>query len=1361
MAKPVHPGIHIRSILPPKLTVKKAAEMLGVGRPTLSNLLNGNASLSPDMATRIEKAFGEKRETLLQMQATYDEFQARGREKEIVVRTYAPGFMDVTAAQIEGWAQRHATRALLAVLLRRLVRSTGASLTTVDFPGHDNAQRHGWDGLTETDTATPWIPAGQAGWEFGCDKDPRQKAEGDYTARTGALSAAERKRMTFVFVTPHNWPKKREWADAKKAKGQWKDIRALDASDLEQWLEQSVPSQSWLAERIGLPTENVLSLDQCWEQWAGVTDPALPKEMFQGGVDVHCKSLTDWLAQPPVRPFIITADSQEEALAFLACAFERAGATPGKYYDRAIALKSADALTKAVRSSTDFIAILASSEAEAASAGFYKKQHTIIVRGQNAVEGEPDVSLDLLDDKTFKAALTAMGLPEEDHSRYERDSGQSATVLRRRLSKVPEIKFPAWAKDPTLARKLIPLGLAGVWDSQAPADQEILAALTGGQSHEQVESHVAELRNMEHPPVWLVGRYHGVVSKIDALYAIHGHITRADLEKFFKAAKEVLTEKDPALELPEDDRPFANIYDKKRKYSAALRKGMAETLVLLGAHGNNLFSKGSGTYVETAVALLVRSVLKPFSAETWASQRGDLPLYAEATPDEFLALVEDDLDSDSPQILELLKPAGSGIFSGCLRTGLLWALEILAWKPERLLRVATILARLSVDKIDDNWGNKPERSLGSIFRAWMPQTRATVDERCAALEALCRGKYKDVAWRLCVAQFDFRNTMGLYSSRPRWRNDAAGAGQIVTNGERYKFARKALDIALAWSTHDEKTLGDLVELLRGMEEEDQIKVGDLIKDWAASTADEKRKATLRECIRRSAFTRRGRKSGLSPQAQRLMRECYQLLEAKDLLVRHHWLFKKRWVEESFEEMEDFEGFDYKEREKRIGALRDAALREIWQAQGYDGVLRLCESSEAPGVIGFHLISGILAGAAAEDVVAKLVSESPNREWDHAGTCASGLLNGMTDEARRSLLVTLLKRFDAAGGHDALALKVRLLQCAPLCGVVWCLAEQQGPELAAEYWKAVHPSWARLADDETPELVERLLEAQRPRAAFFAAHLELKSLDTRLLVRLLTEAVTRRNEPPKHYLMEPHHISEAFEVLESRADITPLELGQLEFMYLQVLERAEHGIPNLERQLCESPDLFAQAITAVFKRNDGKEDPPDGQTPDSRSEMATHVWNLLHAIKRIPGTKNDDVIDAEELKVWITKVRAFCKEAGRKDVGDSTIGGLLAKCPAGADGVWPCEAMREALEETGTADIARGMSIGVYNGRGVVARGEGGAQERELAEKYRNWSKQLAFDAPFTSRLLESIARGYDKDAEWHDTDANIRKRLMY
>ena len=90
MLNPPHPGEFIRTeiIEPNGLSIKAAAEVLGVSRPTLSNLLNGNADLSGEMALRIEKAFGVNMDTLMRMQSSYDIARTRKRERTIKVRRY-------------------------------------------------------------------------------------------------------------------------------------------------------------------------------------------------------------------------------------------------------------------------------------------------------------------------------------------------------------------------------------------------------------------------------------------------------------------------------------------------------------------------------------------------------------------------------------------------------------------------------------------------------------------------------------------------------------------------------------------------------------------------------------------------------------------------------------------------------------------------------------------------------------------------------------------------------------------------------------------------------------------------------------------------------------------------------------------------------------------------------------------------------------------------------------------------------------------------------------------------------------------------------------------------------------------------
>ena len=88
MFNPPHPGRLVRQdcIEPLGLTVTKAAEVLGVTRQALNNVVNARSGISPEMAVRLAKAFGGTPEAWLRMQMAYDLAQIRKREREIKVR---------------------------------------------------------------------------------------------------------------------------------------------------------------------------------------------------------------------------------------------------------------------------------------------------------------------------------------------------------------------------------------------------------------------------------------------------------------------------------------------------------------------------------------------------------------------------------------------------------------------------------------------------------------------------------------------------------------------------------------------------------------------------------------------------------------------------------------------------------------------------------------------------------------------------------------------------------------------------------------------------------------------------------------------------------------------------------------------------------------------------------------------------------------------------------------------------------------------------------------------------------------------------------------------------------------------------
>ena len=92
MLAPVHPGEVLKEDVfgVSGLNVTEAATALGVGRQALSAVLNGRASLSPEMALRVEKAFGVSMELLLKMQLQFDIARARKLAKNIKVQKISP-----------------------------------------------------------------------------------------------------------------------------------------------------------------------------------------------------------------------------------------------------------------------------------------------------------------------------------------------------------------------------------------------------------------------------------------------------------------------------------------------------------------------------------------------------------------------------------------------------------------------------------------------------------------------------------------------------------------------------------------------------------------------------------------------------------------------------------------------------------------------------------------------------------------------------------------------------------------------------------------------------------------------------------------------------------------------------------------------------------------------------------------------------------------------------------------------------------------------------------------------------------------------------------------------------------------------
>ena len=102
--KPAHPGVFIKEhVIPAEMSVTDAAKRLDIGRPALSNLLNANSALSPDMAVRLKKAFGVDHQKLLARQVAFDRHNRREEEKVHRGSRLRSAFLTIKANQIQDW----------------------------------------------------------------------------------------------------------------------------------------------------------------------------------------------------------------------------------------------------------------------------------------------------------------------------------------------------------------------------------------------------------------------------------------------------------------------------------------------------------------------------------------------------------------------------------------------------------------------------------------------------------------------------------------------------------------------------------------------------------------------------------------------------------------------------------------------------------------------------------------------------------------------------------------------------------------------------------------------------------------------------------------------------------------------------------------------------------------------------------------------------------------------------------------------------------------------------------------------------------------------------------------------------------
>lgn len=681
------------------------------------------------------------------------------------------------------------------------------------------------------------------------------------------------------------------------------------------------------------------------------------------------------------------------------------------------------------------------------------------------------------------------------------------------------------------------------------------------------------------------------------------------------------------------------------------------------------------------------------------------------------------------------------------RVGLLWALESLAWKKQNFPRSVKILVQLSQFEIDDNLENKPFNSLKAIFRSWMPQTSATVEERLIVLKSLITS-YPDVCWRLCTTQINQRDRVGSSSYKPMWRDDAIGSGEVKTYGEIQQFNREVLNILVSWDYHNEKTLGELLESIHLIPKDDQDKIWELINDWSKN-ANDFSKAEIRENIRNLAFSRSSIHKDLGDSLIDSAQELYRKLQPKNIVIRHKWLYIKEWLQPF---ISNEEILDVVETKGNIDTLRHAAIDEIWNEKGFKGIEELLTYSESTNVIGRYVSKNISDFDVRMAFILGALSMTDNLE-DKWRKCLEGFLLELSPEILSEVLSKLAIDLEEKN-------QKRLVKCLPFDLNTWKHLELFNEATQLHYWENTN---VYVVEDESADLltvVDYLLKAERPSAALYTISNNLNEFNSPYLEGILRALAMGENNMKDDVSLENNIIVRTLQAINQKRDIDDERLAQLEFLYINRLDNTSYEFPGIERLNAKSPALFMELITLIYKSENYTSEESNPEEFEREQLLGMLATRLLKKLRTIPGIEDDNIVNSQKLRDWIMDARQQAIAIRRSDVTDMCIGELLSKSPRNTDGTWPQQGVCIVLEELSSSKIRTGIRIGILNSRGVVLRGPDGEQERQLADLYYNWAEKLYFEFPYVGNLLEEVARTYDGEAVHVDAEEETEKRLL-
>lgn len=1234
------------------------------------------------------------------------------------------------------WADTRNCQENLPHLVQKLIRATCQTIRFIKFPSGDNVQTGGYDGELETTEGTEYIPKGKSVWEFGVTEDCKGKADGDYDKRSKNSLGYTQSETTFVFVTPRLWTKGIDWVKEKnKDEGKvWKEVKVINSELLEEWLEQAPTVAKWLAvtHLKKYPEVGIQDTERFWEEWITGPEMELNPQILIAGRSKEVNKLVERIKTPAIIP--VQGISREEVLAFIIACFKNHSEQAKDFFARSLIVDSVEVFRQLVNQKDPLILIPRFDDASVMHLAV-KEGHTVIVplSADSSNNWDDKIILSIPDREEFIAGLGLAGVPKELAEKYSKESARSISVLRRQLRF--DSSLPKWA-TPQNIRIMVPALLVGKWNEEMSGDRNIIAQLAKETYDGYVEK-LTLLLSISDAPLFRIGSEWRLVSPYDAWNNIGKHLTNHDFELLANTFQQITQEIKNPLKNPSKGISFNT---QPEMYSSWIREGICQSLAIIGIFSKEFNLAQNQTWVDR----VVYTTLNTDDMLFWKSVNQQLPLIAEASPTEFIRLLEEKVLT-LPNAPALFEEREGFITAHTDYTGLLWALEGLAWIPEHLPKVTLILARLSALDPGGTLQNRPFNSLKEIFNTWYYQTFANLEERTKALELLTK-KEKEIAWRLLIAILPDQHTWATQTHRLRWRMFKEHTTPNITYQEILKTCTVITDLFLRIFDYSEDKLSELIDTSTKLPVLAREKV--LVFTTEASKniqqTDYKAWHTVKNLLtKHQAYPNAD--WAFSEQDLEPYQQLYEVLMPTNEIEKVSWMFDTTWftVAESGKMSTKSEKLAELQLNKRIEGLEK--IYNVY-GNGIEEIKKLSQIVQHPDILGNTL--GHLA-VSDDDIlkVCKLLKDDTNLPF------VLSFMHTLSLKNQPNWIIEWYKKLQKKRFTN-LSLGW-LLTAANPTNDLWDFLYQTPTKTQDGYWSKRYPNFWGLSVEEKMRGIRYLLQYKRLGSAFFACYFDNKVLPTGIIIEVLKRGATEQSNDI--YQPDNYRVCSLFTELDTRNDWDIGTILQLEQLYVGILnQRYSTRKPKyLHQMLVQEPESFVDVLRFLKEGDDELKKKPIEEQRDRWFQ----VHQLLDNWDTIPGVDEEGHIDSHYLADWVEQTRNLARHHNCLNLADCFIGKILAKYPEKEAIVnWPPDEICEIIENIGNDSIIGGFSTAIFNKRGFSTRGtyDGGTRERKLADYFKKLADQKYF-FPKVADVFIRLARGYEeKDAPMHDNEATKR-----